>query len=78
MLDLITVRPNFTRPACRAAAAAIDRYPLPGPRRPTSPASALATAAAVDRRDSETDTRPLLRACITYYESGVNRRPASL
>ena len=25
MLDLLTVGPKFTRPACRAAAAAIDR-----------------------------------------------------
>ena len=31
MSDLLTVAPKFTRPACRAAAAAIDRYLLPAP-----------------------------------------------
>jgi len=31
VLDLLTVGPKFTRPACRAAAAAVDRYLLPAP-----------------------------------------------
>jgi len=31
MLDLLAVGPKFTRPACRAAAAAIDRYLLLAP-----------------------------------------------
>jgi len=31
MLQLLTVGRKFTWPACRAAAAVIDRYPLPTP-----------------------------------------------
>ena len=58
MLDLLTVGPQFTRPASRAAAAAIDRYLLLP--RPTSAANPSVAAAAVDRRDRQTDgrTRP--------------------
>jgi len=58
MLDLLTVGPKFTRPACRAAAAAIDRYLLQ-----THAANPPTAAAAVDRwdrqTDGRTDTRPL-------------------
>jgi len=39
MLDLLTVGPKFTRPACRAAAAAIGRYLLPASALSSKPAS---------------------------------------
>jgi len=38
MLDLLTVGPKCTRPAGRAAAAAIDRYLLPAPDLSSKPA----------------------------------------
>jgi len=58
MLDLLTVGSKFTRPACRVAAAAIDRYLC---SRPTSAANPPAAATAVDRRDRRTDGRTLDR-----------------
>ena len=58
MLKLLTLGPKFTRPVCHAAAAAVDRYLLP---RPTSAANPPAAAAAVDRRDRQTDGRTLDR-----------------
>jgi len=54
MLDLLTAGSQFTRPACRAARAAIDRYLLP---RPTSAANPPTATAAVDRRERQTDGR---------------------
>jgi len=53
-LDLLTAGSKFTQLACRAAPAAIDRYLLP---RPTSAANPPTAAAAVDRRDRQTDGR---------------------
>jgi len=47
MLDLLTVRPKFTRPSCRAAAAAVDQYLLPAPDLSSKP----------DRRDRQADRR---------------------
>jgi len=49
MLDLLTVGQKFTRLACRATTAAIDRYLLPAPDLSTK------HAAAVDRLDRQTD-----------------------
>jgi len=49
MLDLLTVRPKFTRPSCRAAAAAVDQYLLPAPDLSSKP----------DRRDRQSDGRTL-------------------
>jgi len=65
MLDLLTVGPQFTRPATRAAAAAIDR--------PTSAANPSVAAAAVDRRDRQTDGRTLDRfvTFTAYYAHRV-------
>jgi len=38
MLDVLAVGPKFTRPACRAAAAAIDRYVRSAPDLSSKPA----------------------------------------
>jgi len=57
MSDLRTSGPKFTRPACRAAVAAIDRYLLP---RQTSAANLLRLSIAVT--DRRTDTRPFYNA----------------
>jgi len=54
MLDLLSVWPKFTRTSCRAAAAAIERYLLPAPNLSSKPPAA---AAAVNRRDRQTDGR---------------------
>ena len=53
MLGLLTVGPKFMRPARPAAASAIDTC-CP---RPTSAANPPVAAAAVNRRDRETDRR---------------------
>ena len=53
MLDPFTAGTKKTRPACRAAAAAIDQYLLPAPDLSSKPA--CRRAAAVDRRDRRTD-----------------------
>jgi len=53
MLGLLTVGPKFTRPARPAAASAIDTC-CP---RPTSAANPPVAAAAVNRRDRQTDRR---------------------
>ena len=50
MLDLLTVRPKFTRPSCRAAAAAVDQYLLPAPTSAANP---------IDGTDRRTDGRTL-------------------
>jgi len=55
ILDLLTIGPKFTRSACRAAAATIDRYLLPAHARPTSAANPPAADAALDRRVRQTD-----------------------
>jgi len=62
-------RAKITRHACSATAvAAIDRCVLPARRSAANPPAA---AAAVDRRDRQTDgrtgTRPLYDAITTYY-----------
>jgi len=46
------------------APAAVDRHLLPARR---SAANPLVTAAAVDRRDRQTDARPLHTPCSAYY-----------
>ena len=54
-LNLLPVGPKFTRPACRAEAAAIERYqPRPAPDLSSKPA---ARSRAVDRQDRQTDGR---------------------
>ena len=55
MLDLLTVGPKFTRPACRAAAAAIGRYLLPASALSSKPAVCCRSTGQTDGR---TDTRP--------------------
>ena len=57
MLDLFTVGSTFTRPACRALAAAINQYLLLAPDLSDKP-NPPAAVAAVDRRDRQTDTQP--------------------
>ena len=54
MFDLLAVGPKFTRPSCRAAAAATDWYLLQASVRPQQQTRPHA-AAAVDRRDRQTD-----------------------
>jgi len=61
MLDLLTVGQQFTRPACRAAAAAVDGYLLftPRPQQQTRQPPLLLSVDGTDRRsDGRTDTRP--------------------
>jgi len=56
----------------RWAPAVVDRYLLPARR---SAANPLHAAAAVERWDRQTDSRPFRRPCSTYYASSVNNRP---
>ena len=56
-------RLNTTLPAARAPAV-FDRYLLPARR--------LRQAADVDRRDRQTDIRPLYTPCTTCYAGSVN------
>jgi len=58
MLDLHTVGPKLTRPACRAAEAISTDICYPSQ---TSAAKLPAAAAAVDRQDRLTDGRTLDR-----------------
>ena len=90
MLDLLTVGPKFTRPACRAAAAAIDRYLLPAPDLCSKPAGNRCCCRLVDRRttgrtdghaDGRTDGQTLdrfmtLTAC--YADRVTNKHQACL
>ena len=66
MLDLLAVGPKFTRPACRAAAAAIDRYLLPAPVLSSKPADrrccCRSTGQTDGRTDGRTDTGPFYDA----------------
>jgi len=63
MLGFTPVGPKFTRPACRAAAAAaaIDRHLLRAGARPQQQTHRTDAAAAVDRWDRRTDGRTLDR-----------------
>ena len=67
MLDLLAVGRPCTRPACRAATTAIDRYML----RRTSAAYLPTAAAVVDRRDRETGTGPFFEAYRIQYSKPV-------
>jgi len=57
MLDLLTVGPKITRPACGAAAAAIERYLL---RARTDFSSSCCRLTG--QRDGQTDARPFYDA----------------
>jgi len=59
-LDLLAVGPKFTRPACRAAAAAIDRYLLLAPA--PDPPQLLSIDGRETQTDGRTDTRPFYDA----------------
>jgi len=56
-LNLLTVGPKFTRPACRAPAAAIDRYLLPAPELSSKPASRRCCCRSTGQTDGQTDGR---------------------
>jgi len=64
MLDVLAVGPKFTRPACRAAAAAIDRYVRSAPDLSSKPADrrGCRSTEQTDRTDVRTDTRPFYDA----------------
>jgi len=63
MLDLLTVGPKFTRPACRTAAAAIDRYLLQARARPQQQTRRPPTLLLIaGQTDGQTDTRPFYDA----------------
>ena len=55
--DLLTVGPKFTRPTCRAAAAAIDRYLLPAPDLSSKPADRRCCYRSTGQTDGRNDTR---------------------
>jgi len=57
MLDLLAVGPKFTRPACRAAAAAIDRYLLRARARPQQQTRRPLLLLSIDGTDGRTDIR---------------------
>jgi len=59
MLDLLIVGLKFTRPACHAAAAAIDRHLLPAPDLSSKPADRRCCCCRpTGETDGRTDTRP--------------------
>ena len=66
MLELLSVGPKFTRLSRHAAAQLSINISCP---RPTSAANPPAAAAAVDRRDRQTDTRPFCDAMRTTRSS---------
>ena len=74
MLDLLTVGSKFTQPACRAVAAAIDRY-LPAPDLSSKPADHCPSVPATFhcQRDRRTDGRTLDRftTLTAYYADRV-------
>jgi len=57
MLDLLTLGPKFTRPACRAAAAAINRYLLWARARPQQQTRRPTLLLSIDGTDRRTDGR---------------------
>ena len=61
MLDLLTVGPKFTRPACCAAAAAIGRYLLPAPALSNKPAGRRCCCRSTGQTDGRADRRTLDR-----------------
>ena len=73
MLDLLTVGPKFTRPACRAAAAAIDRYLLQTHARPQQQTHRPPLLLSTDGTDRQTDGRTLDRymTFTAYYTDRV-------
>jgi len=75
MWGLLIVGPKFTRPARRAAAAAIDQY-LPSARARPQQQTRPTAAVAVDRRKRQTDGRTLdrfmtLRPTADYADSVI-------
>jgi len=66
----LTVGPIFTRPACRAAAAAIDQYLLPAPDLSNKPAGCRCCCRSTGLTDGRTDRRTGIRpfvALSAYY-----------
>ena len=57
MLDLLTLGPKFTRPACRTAAAAINRYLLWARARPQQQTRRPPLLLSIDGTDRRTDGR---------------------
>ena len=55
--DLLRVGPKFTRPACHAATAAIDRYLLPAPDLCSKPADRRCCCRLMGQTDRQTDGR---------------------
>jgi len=74
-LDLLTVGPIFTRPACRAAIAAIDRYLLPAPDLSSKPAGRRCCCRSMGQTDGETDGRTFDRfmTLAAYYADRIIR-----
>ena len=72
MLDLLTVGPKFTRPACRAAAA-IGRYLLPAPDLSSKPAGRRCCCRATGQTDGRTEGRTLDRfmRLTSYYQDRI-------
>jgi len=58
--DLLRVGPKFTRPACRATTAAIDRYLLPAPDLCSKPADRRCCCRLMGQTDRRTDGRTVL------------------
>jgi len=73
MLHLLAVGPTFTRPACRAAAAAVDRYLLPAPALSSKPAGRRSML-SIDGTDRRTDTGPFAEAYRTLCGPHVTTR----
>ena len=73
MLDLQTVGPEFTRPACCAAAADIDRYLLQACARPQQQTRQLPRLLSMYGTDRRTDGRTVCRfmTLIKYYAERV-------
>jgi len=61
MLDLLTVGLKFTRPACRAAAAAIDRYLLSAPDFRSKTIGCRCCCRATGQTDGQSDGQTLGR-----------------
>jgi len=71
MLDLLTVESEFTRPACRAAAAAIDRYLLPAPDLSSKPTGRRRCCRLTGQTDGQTDRPTLNERCLTLTDRAV-------
>ena len=81
VLDLLTTRPKFTRPAYHAAATDIDRYLLPAPDLSSKPTGHWRCCRSMGQTDGRTDGRTFDRIVTprTACYAGVNKfRSASL